>query len=380
MDTRPNPEMSPRRQAVLGLIIRSYIERGMPVGSKMFVQSYGLDISPATIRNEMAALEDMGYLTHPHTSAGRIPTESGYRYFVEHLLGETELPLPEQHMISHQFHQARLELDQWVRLAVAVLAHTTRKAALATPPRAHEVRFKHVELISLRDNVVLMVLVLLGGTVKQQMLTLEEAAEQETLSRLSNEINDRFRGKRAGEIEGAMQRMPASSRHTSRFILRVVSQLMAAVDRQADDALYRDGLLHILEEPEFALGGQARDIMQAIEGPSLNSIVNTAAPPQIGGVQVLIGGEGRWHEFTDLALVLSRYGVEGGASGLLGVVGPLRMTYDRTIGAVRYVAGLMSDLVGDWYDVSERTAGNPPGAGYPRDMGFEPTEEGQEQE
>ncbi|MCU0509864.1 MAG: HrcA family transcriptional regulator, partial [Anaerolineae bacterium] len=121
-----NPEMTPRRQAVLGLIIRSYVERGMPVGSKTFVQSYGLDISPATIRNEMAALEDMGYLTHPHTSAGRIPTESGYRYFVEHLLGETELPLPEQHMIRHQFHQAQLELDQWVRLAVAVLAHTTR--------------------------------------------------------------------------------------------------------------------------------------------------------------------------------------------------------------------------------------------------------------
>ena len=194
MTEKNNPDMTPRRQAVLGLVIRSYVERGSPVGSKSFVQSYGLDISPATIRNEMAALEEMGYLTHPHTSAGRIPTESGYRYFVEHLLGETELPLPEQHMIRHQFHQARLELDQWVRLAVAVLAHTTRKAALATPPRSHESRFKHLELISLRDTLVLLVLVLLGGTVKQQMLTLDEVVEQETLSRLSNEINDRFRG------------------------------------------------------------------------------------------------------------------------------------------------------------------------------------------
>jgi heat-inducible transcriptional repressor len=363
MDVKPNSEMTPRRQAVLGLIIRSYVERGMPVGSKTFVQSYGLEISPATIRNEMAALEDMGYLTHPHTSAGRIPTEAGYRYFVEHLLGETDLPLPEQHMISHQFHQARLELDQWVQLAVAVLAHTTRKAALATPPRAHESRFKHLELISLRDTVILMVLVLVGGTVKQQMLTLEEVVEQETLSRLSNEINDRFRGKRAGEIEHEMRRLPESSRHIGRFILRVVSQLMGAVDLQGGDALYRDGLLHILEEPEFALGGQAREIVQAIEGPSLNSFVLTAAPADIGGVQVLIGGEGRWHEFTDLALVLSRYGVEGGASGLLGVVGPLRMTYDRTIGAVRYVASLMSDLVGDWYDVGERGTGQQPAEG-----------------
>jgi heat-inducible transcriptional repressor len=352
-----NPDMTPRRQAVLGLIIRSYIERGMPVGSKMFVQSYGLDISPATIRNEMAVLEEMGYLTHPHTSAGRVPTDAGYRYFVEHLLGETELPLPEQHMIRHQFHQAQLELDQWVRLAVAVLAHTTRKAALATPPRAHQSRFKHLELISLRDTVVLLVLVLMGGTVKQQILTLDEVIEQETLSRLSNEMNDRLTGARAGQIEVEARKLSDSSRQVGRFVARVVSQTMSAVDRQGDDALYRDGLLHILEEPEFALGSQARNIAHVIEGPSLTHIVTTAAPPQVGGVQVLIGGEGRWHEFADLALILSRYGVEGGASGLLGVVGPLRMTYDRTIGAVRYVAGLMSDLVGDWYGAGDRAEG-----------------------
>ena len=149
-------EMTPRRQAVLGLVIRSYIERGLPVGSKSFVVNYGLDISPATIRNEMAALEEMGFLTHPHTSAGRTPTEMGYRYFVEYLLGETELSQPEQLMIRHQFHQARLELDQWVRLAVAVLAHTTHKPALATPPRSRESLFKHLELINVRDTLVLL--------------------------------------------------------------------------------------------------------------------------------------------------------------------------------------------------------------------------------
>jgi len=357
MSAKLNPDMTPRRQAVLGLVIRSYVERGTPVGSKMFVQSYGLDISPATIRNEMAALEDMGFLTHPHTSAGRIPTELGYRYFVEHLLGETELPLPEQHMIRHQFHQARLELDQWVQLAVAVLAHTTRKAALATPPRTHESRFKHLELISLRDTVVLMVLVLMGGTVKQQMLTLEDVYEQEALSRLSNLINDRFAGKRTAQVEATVRSLPELSRPIGHF----VAQIMAAVDRQGEDALYRDGLLHILEEPEFSQGCQARDIVQVIEGPSLSNIITTAAPLEIGGLQVLIGGEGRWQEFADLALVLSRYGVEGGASGLLGVVGPLRMTYDRTIGAVRYVSSLMSDLVGDWYSTTDREEGDQEG-------------------
>jgi heat-inducible transcriptional repressor len=345
-----HPDMTPRRQAVLGLVIRSYIERGLPVGSRAFVENFALSISPATIRNEMAALEELGFLTHPHTSAGRVPTDQGYRYFVEHLLGETELPLPEQAMIRHQFHQARLELDQWVRLAVAVLAHTTRKAALATPPRSRQSTFKHIELISLRDTLVLMVLVLHGGTIKQQMLTLDQPIEQETMSRLSSQLNDRFKGLTASQIAGNASDLTELGRQ----IARIVEQIIGSVDLQSEDQVYRDGLVHIIGEPEFAEGQQVRGIVQTLEGPSLSSIVASAAQPlEVGGVQVLIGGEGRWQEFSDLALVLSRYGVEGGASGLLGVVGPLRMTYDRTIGAVRYVSRLMSDLVSDWYDAGD---------------------------
>jgi len=200
---------------------------------------------------------------------------------------------------------------------------------------------------------VLLVLVLMGGTVKQQMLTLDEPVEQETLSRLSNELNDSYKGLTASQISTRSSGLPALGRQ----VARIVAQVIQAVDRQGEDLVYRDGLLHMLGEPEFAEGQQVRGIVQTFEGPSLSSIVSNAAPVEVGGVQVLIGGEGRWHEFADLALVLSRYGVEGGASGLLGVVGPLRMTYDRTIGAVRYVSQLMSDLVSDWYDVNGVTDG-----------------------
>jgi heat-inducible transcriptional repressor len=342
------PEMTPRRQAVLGLVIRSYVDRGLPVGSKAFVAGFGLEISPATIRNEMAALEEMGYLTHPHTSAGRVPTEQGYRYFVEYLLRETELPLPEQYKIRHQFHQARLELDQWVRLAVAVLAHTTRKAALATPPRAREIKFKHLELISLRDTLILLVLVVQGGTVKQQMLTLDQPMDQESLSRLSNQLNEQCKGLTGSQISDGL----AASSGLASQIGQFIGEVMGGVDTQSTGALYRDGLMHILDEPEFAEGGQVRQMVQTLEGSSLMDVVTAATEPLgIGGVQVLIAGEGKWHDFSELSLVLSRYGVEGGASGLLGVIGPLRMSYDHTIGAVRYVSQLMSDLVSDWYDV-----------------------------
>lgn len=340
------PEMTLRRQAILGLVIRSYIEKGQPVGSKAFVEGYGLELSAATIRNEMAALEEMGYLTHPHTSAGRIPTEQGYRYFVEHLLGDTELPLPEQLKIRHQFHQARLELDQWVRLAVAVLAHTTRKAAVATPPRARESKFKHLELISLHDTLVLLVLVLQGGTVKQEMLTLDQPMDQESLSRLSNQLNAECAGLTGSQI-GA--RLAARSGLIGQ-LGELVSQTMINMDSREANAFYREGLVHVLAEPEFADGEQVRQMVQTLEGPTLVDVVMTAAEPlDVGSVQVLIGGEGRWREFAELSLVLSRYGVEGRASGLLGVVGPIRMPYDYTIGAVRYVSQLMSDLVSEWY-------------------------------
>jgi heat-inducible transcriptional repressor len=320
------------------------------------VQGYGLGISPATIRNEMAVLEELGYLTHRHTSAGRVPTDLGYRFFVENMLGETELPASERHMIAHQFHQARLELDQWARLAAAVLAHTTRKAAVATAPRIAEPVFKHLELVSLRDSMVLLVLVLEGGTLKQRMLFLDEAVDQAALSGLSNLLNDHFAGLAAPRILTLMPTLPAIGQH----VALVVSQIMTGVDQQSDEGIHRDGLAHILAEPEFAQRDQVHHMVHAIEGPALLEIITTVTGPlEVGGVQVLIGGEGRWEDLRELSLVLSRYGVAGGATGLLGVVGPLRMSYDRTIGAVQYVSQLMSDMVSDWYG-GESSSGERP--------------------
>ena len=193
-------ELTPRRQSILGMVVRAYVETAQPVGSRALVDQYGLPYSPATIRNELAALEEMGYLTHPHTSAGRVPTEEKYRYFVEHLLGEVELPLSERLMIQHQFHQVQLDLDQWMRLAAAVLAHTSRSLALVTAPKSPQSRFKHLELISLHDTVVLLVLVLMGGIVKQQMFTLDGPMSQEQLSRLSNELNALLNGTTNAEL------------------------------------------------------------------------------------------------------------------------------------------------------------------------------------
>jgi heat-inducible transcriptional repressor len=172
-----NAELSDRCRHLLQIVVQEFVDTAQPVASKSIADNYQLGVSSATIRNDLATLEKAGLLTHPHTSAGRVPTDAGYRFFVRHLLSNTELPPSEQRMIRHQFHEARQEVDQWLRLSTTVLARASQAAALATLPRATESRFKHLELLAIRDSVVLLVLVLQGGSVKQQIITLDSALE-----------------------------------------------------------------------------------------------------------------------------------------------------------------------------------------------------------
>jgi heat-inducible transcriptional repressor len=336
-------ELSARRRAVLGLVVGEYVASAQPVGSKRLVQKYNIGYSSATVRNELAALEKLGYLTHPHTSAGRVPTEKGYRYFVEYLLAERPLSLSDQRMIRHQFHQASLEVEQWVQLAAAVLANTTRSAALATVPKAMRCRFKHLELISVHNNMVLLVLVLLGGSVKQQILHLDETLSQDDLSKVSNLLNDVLAQADAEEVGSRLTQLPALPMQ----IGQLAADIMAQMDCQSSDRVFSEGLSHLLSEPEFSDSGEAVRVLQVLEQrPLLDPILDEMRERE--GVQVLIGGEGRWEELSRATLVLSAYGVDQ-VHGMLGVLGPLRMPYSRTISAVRYVADLMSDLVEEWY-------------------------------
>src|SRR5574342_276187 len=172
------PELSERQKTLLLLIIRDYIDSGQPVGSKRLAEHYHLDLSSATIRNEMSVLTEIGYLRQPHTSAGRVPTEEGYRYFVSQLMYKVDLPEPVKNTILHQFHQSRADIDQWMTLAASILAHQSQGASVITAPHAEQARYKHVELISTQGRQVLMVLVMAGGEVSQQILTLAEPVSQ----------------------------------------------------------------------------------------------------------------------------------------------------------------------------------------------------------
>jgi heat-inducible transcriptional repressor len=337
-------ELSPRCQAILRLVVGEYVNTAAPVSSKAINERYDLGVSPATIRNEMAVLEEQGYLTHPHTSAGRMPTEKGYRYFVEKLMGESRLTSTERRTISHQFHQARLELDQWMRLSAAVLAHSAQSASVVTAPKSLQCRVKHLELISIRDEVVLLILVLQEGTVKQQILTLDAPMSQDDLSTAARRLTHLWAGRNQVAVMATFDNLMDFERQ----VADVVLDTMRRIDARTSNEIYRDGLLNVLSQPEFAQGEGVEQVVRVLEERQFVEVMVSEVMQQ-GGLQIIIGGEGRWEELSEVSVVLARYGIDDQAVGALGVLGPMRMRYGRAVSVVRYVSQLMSDLISDLY-------------------------------
>ncbi len=332
--------LSERQESILRLVVRSYVESGQPVGSRTLVEQFDLDVSSATVRNELSALGDLGYLMQQHTSAGRVPTELGYRYFVQKLLGEFHLPIHEQQMIRHQFHQARLEINQWMQLAAAILSRASHGASFVTAPYARANHYKHLQLIATQGRLVLMVLVLHSGEVKQQMLTLAEPLPQGRLSIAADHLNELYANSTFDEIRRQMTQLDTLEYEVTRLVLDILGR----ADNRSISDIYRDGLMNLMEHE-----GTRQAVRVLEERTLLANVISEALVPESSGVQVVIGGEGRWEELKDCTVIMARYGVPDDFSGTVAVIGPTRMSYGRNVAAVRYVADLMSGFVYDYY-------------------------------
>jgi heat-inducible transcriptional repressor len=341
----PKSKLTERQKLILGLIVQEYVESTQPVGSKHLSEQYSLDFSSATVRNEMAELTEGGYLRQPHTSAGRVPTEEGFRFFVGELMHRQELPASLKHTISHQFYQARHETQQWMKLAASVLANQSKAASLITPPQSQQSAFKHLELILTSGRQVLMVLVLEGGQVLQQMLALKETFDQERLSATAEKLNNHLRGRTLA----GMQAPPLEMGALAGEVFKLIQDELRKSETRLTGEVMQDGLTNMLAQPEFSQTDAAQRALRVFEERPLleDLLTQTMGNSEIGGVQVLIGGEGRWEELNDFSLVLARYGAPDAASGFLGVLGPIRMSYGRAVSTVDYVAGLLSGMVAE---------------------------------
>jgi heat-inducible transcriptional repressor len=335
--------LTERRSRILRLIVEEYVESAAPVGSETMVRKYRLPVSPATIRNEMAKLEEEGYITHPYTSAGRLPSDQGYRYYIESLMDEQDLTLEEKETIRHQFHQAGRELEQWVRLSAAVLAQVARNMAVVTSPRSPECRLKHLEVVLLHDVVVLLVVVLQDGRLAQQVLSLPEALSREEITTLAHRLTDLYHGLTASRIQGRAVELTLLESQ----IIEEVQALMAAEDEGRYDEVCLEGVRLVLGQPEFSRGEKMLGLLAVLDQYSLSRVLPLRRLAG-EGVTVVIGRENQEDALHDCSLLVTRYGVPGALSGALAVVGPTRMRYSRTISTVRYLGSLMSELVGQY--------------------------------
>jgi heat-inducible transcriptional repressor len=297
----------------------------------------------------MAVLEDLGFIRQLHTSGGRVPTNAGYRYYVERLMGPSRLSPAEALTIRHQFHQAPIEVQEWLKLAATIMAHRMHNVGLVTAPRSSEVRLRHLEVIAIQQSVALVIIVLQDGTVLQEMTMLPESRTQEELSPLADRLSGTFRGMTAGQVEA---QLPSLGELEAALGTAVAHLLHRGEEQSAP--VFHAGLADLIQQPEFAghwrgepgagANERLRHMLEFLQqGFAVQRLL--AGLPRDAHVQVVIGEDTPSPGLEDYSFVLGRYGDDAEGSGYLGILGPTRMQYPRAVALVRYMSDLMNDLM-----------------------------------
>jgi heat-inducible transcriptional repressor len=335
--------LSHRSATILKSIVEHYIDRAAPVPSQSIIHSYGLEVSSATIRNEMMQLEREGYIIRPHTSAGSIPSDKGYRFYVE-TLSDIRLPVNQQRMVSHLFHQVETRLEEWARLTATILSHLAQNMAVVATAKSTRSVFKHLELVSIQERTALMVIVLHGARVRQQLLTFNRDTSQEELSIASNKLNGNFAGLTSVQIDA--EKLTLSD--VERQAVDTVLAIMKAEDAVTYEETYMEGLQFIFNQPEFSGAQQALTMVDLLEQKNLMRLI---LPRELEepGVHVIIGQENEAQSIHNLSVILSQYGIPGEAVGCIAVIGPTRMPYVRSIASVGYLSDVLTKLIARLY-------------------------------
>jgi heat-inducible transcriptional repressor len=334
--------VTPRRGRILKHVVEEYVITAQPVSSDTLVKKYVPFVSSATVRNELAVLEDLGYLYHPHTSSGRVPSDAGYRYYIDTLMPGADLPDTEKRMISHQFHQVELDVHEWLRLAASVLSSRIHNPVIVAPPLADVNRLRNVSLMRIGPASVLFAVMLRSGAVRQQVVRLTDDISSDVLTQLANEWNEIAAGKSAVEL-----RQLARGRPDAALLEHVAHTLMEA-DRQQLENVHVEGLSYIAAQPEFGTSDRFQPVVETIEAHrALSSLIEPLL--ECEGVFVAIGQEQRLEGLRECAVVLAAYGQPGELIGMVGVLGPTRMPYWRAVPMVEFIAAMLDRLLEDTY-------------------------------
>ncbi|QCW50608.1 heat-inducible transcriptional repressor HrcA [Nocardioides dongxiaopingii] len=329
-----------RRLAVLRAIVEDYVSTEEPVGSKALVERHGLNVSPATVRNDMAALEDEGYLTQPHTSAGRVPTDKGYRLFVDRLTTVKPMTGAEKRAIS-SFLDGAVDLDEIVTRSVRLLSQLTRQVAVVQYPTLSRSTVRHVELVALAPDRLLAVLILSSGRVEQRLVELGSPIADDDLARLRTRVNLSATGEVIAEAATALRDLAEAEPGPSALVAGVLVDAMS--DHRSDSRVAVGGAANLARYGD-SFDSAVRPLLEALEEHVvLLKLMGEASAA--GTVTVRIGAEGPIEQFSSTSVVTTGYGPHDDALATLGIVGPTRMDYPGTMAAVRAVARYVSRIL-----------------------------------
>ena len=327
-----NFELDERKEKILDAIIRNYLETGEPVGSRTISKYTDLNLSSATIRNEMADLEELGYIIQPHTSAGRIPSDKGYRFYVDHLMQEKDREVTEM----KEFVIEKTEkMEQVLKQVAKLLANNTNYATLVSAPAYNTNKIKFIQLSHVDDEHILAVIVMNNNMVKNQMIDVERSLDNETLLKLNLLLNSALNGLSIQEINlGTIAKLKEQAGSHSTIVGEVLDALANALNENEDLQIYTSGATNILKYPELSGSESATNLLSAFEEKEeLLSLVTESLADQESetGIQVYIGNEAPIQTMKDCSVVTATYDLGEGVKGTIGIVGPKRMDYENVM-------------------------------------------------
>ena len=333
-----------RKMKILQAIIRNYLETGEPVGSRTISKYTDLNLSSATIRNEMADLEELGYIVQPHTSAGRIPSDKGYRLYVDHMMEEKEREVEE---LRELLLEREDKMDHLLKQVAKVLAQNTNYATMISAPQIHRSKVKFIQLSRVDINQLLAVIVIEGNVIKNNILSVEDALDDETLLKLNILLNTYLNGLSLEEINLSMiTAMKQQAGIHSSIVGNVIDAVAEAIKADEDLEIYTSGANNILKYPELADNQKASELINTFEEKQLLNelVVDRLSDENNTGIQIYIGDETPVKTMKDCSVVTATYELEEGMKGTIGIIGPKRMDYDKVVGTLKTLMHQLDEL------------------------------------
>ena len=338
-------QMDDRKWTILQAIIKTYLETGEPVGSRTISKYPGLNLSSATIRNEMSDLEEMGYILQPHTSAGRIPSDAGYRLYVDRMMEEKDREVTEMKELMIQ-RQDKMEL--LLKQVVKVLAANTNYATMISGPQYHRTKLKFIQLSVVNEEQILAVIVAEGNVVKNKMINMEHGLDHETVLRMNILLNSRLNGLTIEEINLAtISALKEEAGIHSELVSRVLDAVAEAISQEEDMEIYTSGATNFFKYPELSDSEKASELISTFEEkhPLASLMKEEGIHDDEHGIQVYIGQETPVSAMKDCSVVTASYDLGGGMYGRIGIVGPKRMDYDKVVGVLKNLTQQLDEIL-----------------------------------